>query len=173
MFEQHTEWWDMLCNINTGKVTVNLNAQLPDKNMQLDNEFMAEVNASISSHYGEDTVRSLFESYTQHIIDMAFDEEEYYDENAYSHQLEGNKQRIDLWKKTISCHTYEQQRKLRLQMSAIKDPNVKRYIKRLKTAKFINDQDMLNIYSTFIENIKSEEQLVEVYFVFKGYRSFI
>lgn len=23
MFEQHSEWWDVLCNIQTGKVTVN------------------------------------------------------------------------------------------------------------------------------------------------------
>ena len=61
MFEQHTEWWDILCNINTGKITVRANTILPDKNANLDNNFIAEVNASINSHYGEDTVRSLFQ----------------------------------------------------------------------------------------------------------------
>ena len=45
MFETHSEWWDILCNINTGKVTINPNVQsaAPEKHVNLDNEFMAQV----------------------------------------------------------------------------------------------------------------------------------
>ncbi len=33
MFEEHPEWWDLLCNISTGKVTLNPNmvVDVPEK----------------------------------------------------------------------------------------------------------------------------------------------
>lgn len=45
MFEEHPEWWDILCNITTGKVTVNPNliTDIPEKYVVCDNELMAEV----------------------------------------------------------------------------------------------------------------------------------
>jgi hypothetical protein len=162
MFEQHGEWWDILCNINTGKVTMGTTAQLPINNNTLDTEFMGEINASIVSHYGEDTVRSLFQNYTQHILDMAFDEEEYFDEVTSNLQLEANSQRIDSWKKTNSYTLYDKDRKLRMELSAIQDPKLPRFIKKLKTCKNISDHEMISIYQTFLDNIKTEEQLVEV-----------
>jgi hypothetical protein len=45
MFEEHPEWWDILCNITTGKVTVNQNLinDVPEKYVTCDNELMSEV----------------------------------------------------------------------------------------------------------------------------------
>lgn len=61
MFETHGEWWDFLCNINTGKVLISpAQQQSFEKHGLYDNEFMSKVNASISSHYGEESVRLLF-----------------------------------------------------------------------------------------------------------------
>ncbi len=59
MFEQHTEWWDVLANINTGKVT--LSAQLlqqqaspeQQKVATLDNEFMVQVGAVDEFHHSQ------------------------------------------------------------------------------------------------------------------------
>lgn len=45
----------------------------------------------MASHLGEDAIRSLFQSYTQHLIGMAFDEEEFPDENSRTVELEANK----------------------------------------------------------------------------------
>lgn len=70
MFEEHPEWWDLLCNISTGKVTLNpaLVTDVPEKYERSDTELMSEVMYSVSSHYGEDKVRSLFQDYTQRIF---------------------------------------------------------------------------------------------------------
>lgn len=70
MFEEHPEWWDLLCNISTGKVTLNpaLITDVPEKYERSDSELMSEVMYSVSSHYGEDKVRSLFQDYTQRIL---------------------------------------------------------------------------------------------------------
>jgi len=160
MFETHSEWWDILCNINTGKITVN-QMTVTEKHVVLDNEFMAQMNAVISSHYGEDTVRSLFQSYTQHIVDMAFDEEEFADENSRSNELECSKQRIENWNRSVFSSTYKNDRKIRREVSAIKDPAVPRYIKKLRTRKSIPENEMIKIYQTFVNNIKTEEQLLE------------
>jgi hypothetical protein len=52
VFEQHAEWWDILCNINTGKVIISpqilqQQAAIPEqhreKHAELDNEFMNNV----------------------------------------------------------------------------------------------------------------------------------
>lgn len=62
MFETHGEWWDILCNINTGKVLISPSQQQSfEKHSLYDNEFMSKVNASISSHYGEESIRLLFQ----------------------------------------------------------------------------------------------------------------
>mmetsp|Transcript_24426 Transcript_24426/g.34241 ORF Transcript_24426/g.34241 Transcript_24426/m.34241 type:complete len:672 (+) Transcript_24426:134-2149(+) len=167
MFEAHTEWWDILCNINTGKVTVSSfpNAQPqqtpPEKYASYDNDLMFQVNASVQSHFGEDTVRSLFQNYTQHLLDMVFDEEEWPDEQAKQAELEANKTRLEAWKKTLTYQTYEQDRKLRRELSKIKDPAVPRYIRKLRICKHIPEPEMIQIYQTFVDSIKTEEQLME------------
>ena len=70
MFEEHPEWWDLLCNISTGKVVLNpaLVVDVPEKYERSDSELMSEVTYSVSSHYGEDKVRYLFQDYTQRIL---------------------------------------------------------------------------------------------------------
>jgi hypothetical protein len=53
-------------------------------------------------------------------------------------------------------------RKIKKDISKIKDLRVFRYIKKLRLQKNITEREMLIIYQTFVENIKTEEQMIEV-----------
>jgi len=159
---------DVLANINTGKVTLSpqLMAQQANnpelqKIAMLDNEFMNNVNNNITSHYGEDIVRILFQNYTQHIVDMAFDEEEFVDDQTRQYEYEYNRYRIDAWKRTLSYKLYESERRARREASTIKDLQISKYTKKLRVCRNVTELEMINISQTFLDNIKTEEQILE------------
>lgn len=93
---------------------------------------------------------------------MAFDDEEFIDEIAQSTEMELNKGRLETWKKTLSYKLYKEDRKQRFELKVIKDPNVFRFIKKLRVKKNISEADMIRIYKCFLDNIKTEQELVEV-----------
>lgn len=72
MFETHGEWWDILCNINTGKVILSPSQQNFDKYSLYDNEFLSKVNAGIASHYGEESIRLLFQVWKKQFVSSSF-----------------------------------------------------------------------------------------------------
>jgi len=45
MFAERMEWWDVLCDVATGKITVNTNTMPQEKHAhsKLDNEFFQKV----------------------------------------------------------------------------------------------------------------------------------
>eukprot|EP01133_Synstelium_polycarpum_P015281 gene15281-18090_t len=147
----------------TGKVTINPNlvTEIPDKFTQYDNDFMAEVNYNISAHYGEDKIKSLFQEYTQHIVDMALDEEEFLDEQSRLAAIEANKPRIDAWTKTKTYTTYLLDRELSKKNSAIRDHTIQRSIRKLRKRKHVPESEVLRIYDTFLNSIKTEQQVTE------------
>eukprot|EP01112_Ceratiomyxa_fruticulosa_P006401 TRINITY_DN171_c0_g1_i4.p1 TRINITY_DN171_c0_g1~~TRINITY_DN171_c0_g1_i4.p1 ORF type:complete len:741 (+),score=159.44 TRINITY_DN171_c0_g1_i4:381-2603(+) len=163
MFEEHPEWWDILCNIQTGKVTLNpkLVTEEPDKWSLYDTKFIQEVTSTINAHYGEDKVRSLFQDYTQHLADMTMDEEEWSDDLARTNELEANRLRLDAWRRTFSYSTYVEDRIERLKSSFIRDPLIPRYIRKLRKNSVLPEEEVLEIYKSFISGISTEEQLTE------------
>jgi hypothetical protein len=103
----------------------------------------------------------LFESYLQHILDIALEEEEFASESERKTALEANAKRIEMWKKTTSFRAYEQDLKARREASAIKDSKVARFVRKLRVMRDISDSEMLYIYKTFLDNISTEAQLME------------
>lgn len=84
-----------------------------------DNELMSEVMYHVTSHYGEDKIKSLFQDYTQHIIDLAFDEEEFPSEEEKQAEIEINKVRLESWKRTATYQNHIYNRELRSKISAM------------------------------------------------------
>ncbi|KAF9585446.1 hypothetical protein BGW38_002360 [Lunasporangiospora selenospora] len=107
LFEDRTAWWDVLCNIDTGKITVskdiapmpapgttgyyddtrplqlfggNTVAQSSSKYDTGDNEFMAEILNAIQAHYGEMAIRAKFQEYVARFVQLA----SLYEEQVYS-----------------------------------------------------------------------------------------
>ncbi|KAF8948312.1 hypothetical protein BGZ47_005614 [Haplosporangium gracile] len=99
LFEDRTAWWDVLCNIDTGKITVSKDiapiaalshsaghyddtraapifsngatAQSNSKHDNGDNEFMADILSAIQAHYGEMVIRARFQEYVTRFVQLA------------------------------------------------------------------------------------------------------
>ncbi|KAL1918084.1 uncharacterized protein VTP21DRAFT_3350 [Calcarisporiella thermophila] len=104
-FEDHPSWWDVLCNINTGKILISKDIEMPsqtsrggdltgddskargdkgetwgrDKWESPDNEFMANVTVAIQSHFSESAIRAKFQDYIARFVKLAavYEEETY------------------------------------------------------------------------------------------------
>ncbi|OLL21974.1 Protein mesA [Neolecta irregularis DAH-3] len=97
-FENHPSWWDVLCNIETGRIKISPEIEMPtqlDKMNRyfpngtpssdllrmdtLDNAFMDEIYTMIQSHSGESAVRARWRDWILRFIQMA----SAYEELAY------------------------------------------------------------------------------------------
>ncbi|KAF9150321.1 hypothetical protein BGX20_005736, partial [Mortierella sp. AD010] len=102
LFEDRTSWWDVLCNIDTGKITVSKDitplqatspfisgyyeerekpivimvSPTPSRYENGDNEFMAEILSAIQAHYGEMAIRAKFQEYVARFVQLASQYEE-------------------------------------------------------------------------------------------------
>ncbi|KAF9101080.1 hypothetical protein BGX29_006015 [Mortierella sp. GBA35] len=100
LFEDRTAWWDVLCNIDTGKITVSKDIapmatpssqaaghyddtrpvaifsngtapQSSSKHDNGDNEFMTDILNAIQAHYGEMVIRAKFQEYVTRFVQLA------------------------------------------------------------------------------------------------------
>ncbi|KAG9063474.1 hypothetical protein KI688_004358 [Linnemannia hyalina] len=99
LFEDRTAWWDVLCNIDTGKITVSKDispiafssshsghyddtratpmfstgatTQSSSKHDNGDNDFMADILSAIQAHYGEMVIRARFQEYVTRFVQLA------------------------------------------------------------------------------------------------------
>ncbi|KAF8934027.1 hypothetical protein BGZ58_005982 [Dissophora ornata] len=97
LFEDRTAWWDVLCNIDTGKITVSKDiTPMPaqdgrqyDDTRQIalfsgqpvtqgngkydngDNDFMNDILNAIQAHYGEMVIRAKFQDYVSRFVQLA------------------------------------------------------------------------------------------------------
>ncbi|KAF9540878.1 hypothetical protein EC957_003684 [Mortierella hygrophila] len=99
LFEDRTAWWDVLCNIDTGKITVSKDispiafssshpghyddtrsapmfgagtaAQSSSKHDNGDNDFMTDILSAIQAHYGEMVIRARFQDYVTRFVQLA------------------------------------------------------------------------------------------------------
>ncbi|KAJ3185771.1 hypothetical protein HDU85_001131 [Gaertneriomyces sp. JEL0708] len=84
VFEEQTSWWDVLCNINTGKITISPKLIAAAGSMDVaskgddargnvwdgDVDFVADIMLAIQSHLSEHYLRHRFHSYVQRLVDV-------------------------------------------------------------------------------------------------------
>ncbi|KAF9114811.1 hypothetical protein BGX27_009759 [Mortierella sp. AM989] len=216
LFEDRTAWWDVLCNIDTGKITVSkditpIAATSPlvagyyeegriqnlhtntimgytPKYDNGDNDFMADILSSIQAHYGEMAIRAKLQEYVTRFVQLASQYEEVTygettiglnkantpesvkylgtgivvpDDASRSREITANSMRIEGWRKTSSYQYLQEDHKAWLLSRSIKCMDVKRVISLLKMAKTISHQDVSTLYRGFVQNITTDEQIIE------------
>jgi len=84
IFQQHTAWWDVLCDITTGSVTINskyqeiIDSAEPDTlSTALDSEFVSSLKVGLTSYLDDEWFRCQFRDYTQHVLDIMTGIEQY------------------------------------------------------------------------------------------------
>merc|ERR1712130_583685 len=112
IFEQRQEWWDILCNVATGEVTLSEAYQneladeevapLYKKTTGIDKILANEIRNGLQLKYGEKYIRSMFNDYTDHIVKIALDIEVFENDDIKKHDYEVNEWRIKEWEKTES-----------------------------------------------------------------------
>ncbi|KAF9900190.1 hypothetical protein EC991_007792 [Linnemannia zychae] len=217
LFEDRTAWWDVLCNIDTGKITVSKDivpvnsssshssghyddtravpifsngatAQSSSKHDNGDNEFMADILSAIQAHYGEMVIRARFQEYVTRFVQLASQYEDqtygqttiginrintpesskymgtglvFSDESARIKEIAANASRIEGWRATTSYKYLQEDHKEWLSTRSIRCMDVKRVISLLKLARSLSSQDVSILYKGFLQNIVTDEQIIE------------
>jgi len=176
VFENNQDWWDLCCDIDKSKITINpkiieaekKQAELEQKSKKelephaiLDTEFFNDINAGIQSHFGDTRIQNMFRDFTQHIIDIAFDEEEFPTDAIKKRESDSNVKRIEEWKRTPSYLIYCDDRNKRLNARYIKEVDIQKHLRRLRIRKDLSEQETISIYKDFVRTINTQEQLTE------------
>ncbi|KAK3813883.1 MAG: docking domain of Afi1 for Arf3 in vesicle trafficking-domain-containing protein [Linnemannia gamsii] len=216
LFEDRTAWWDVLCNIDTGKITVSkdiaptaasshsgghyddtravpifsngVGAQSSSKNDNGDNEFMADILSAIQAHYGEMVIRARFQEYVTRFVQLASQYEDqtygqttiginrtntpestkymgtglvFSDESSRIKEIAANASRIEGWRATTSYKYLQEDHKEWLSTRSIQCMDVKRVISLLKLSRSLSSQDVSTLYKGFLQNIVTDEQIIE------------
>ena len=74
IFESHPEWWDVLCDIDTGRVLVSMNgdkgrrvASEPPRGTDLDEDVYEQLSTGLEARYSEYWLRACFQEYAQQL----------------------------------------------------------------------------------------------------------
>lgn len=163
IFEQHADWWDVCCNLQTGKVTINSRLPTPfpsQQSEQADADFMDIFEYHISQDASDEALRSLFTKYTHEIIDVAFNERVYFDEEEKAYLTKVHLTRCGLWGPTPSYKMCQQEILMRPERSSIKGVD-QRHIKKLRVRKDLKAEELVHILTVFEQNVKTEQQVIE------------
>eukprot|EP01027_Heterolobosea_sp_BB2_P017149 GEZU01024324.1.p1 GENE.GEZU01024324.1~~GEZU01024324.1.p1 ORF type:complete len:315 (-),score=82.21 GEZU01024324.1:325-1269(-) len=171
MFEHRSAWWDVLCDLDTGKIKKNPNTYNLDESAfaSFDQKFIANIMSMISSHvtkgvgssYSEDIIRSHFQAYTRDLVQLNFDDAEFADEESKALALDANATRLAHWKSTRSYALFKEDRSREIANRATKNFNVERHLRRLQVCKNLDEDEILGIFQDFIRHVRSEDQLLE------------
>lgn len=169
MFEERGEWWDVLCNIQTGRVTVNpkLAGVFPDPSLsEIDSDLLEEVEFYKSSHFGEDKIRGLFQKYTQNLSDFALGNTSTISvsSNGTSQLSKVNAQqaRVRAWMTTSLYHRYTaEQERVSKSSNFANSGDIIRGVFKLKNSRNLSDDETISILKMFSEQIKTEPQIME------------
>ncbi|OAQ27613.1 spindle pole body interacting protein [Linnemannia elongata AG-77] len=217
LFEDRTAWWDVLCNIDTGKITVSKDispiafssshsaghyddtravpifgtgtaAQSSSKHDNGDNEFMTDILNAIQAHYGEMVIRARFQEYVTRFVQLASQYEDqtygqttiginrintpesskymgtglvFSDESSRLKEIAANASRIEGWRATTSYKYLQEDHKEWLATRSIRCMDVKRVISLLRLSRSLSSQDVSTLYRGFLQNIVTDEQIIE------------
>ena len=105
VFESRTDHWDLFCNIQTGKVTINPRsggdiARVCAASAEVDTALYDELERYSRSRLGEDAIRFRIQKYMQHIADIASGV-------CTPPDAAKHAERISEWRKTTSYAAYK------------------------------------------------------------------
>ncbi|KAL6073369.1 Spindle pole body interacting protein, variant 2 [Balamuthia mandrillaris] len=164
LFEEKVDWWDVLADVETGKIILNPQTMSAEKQpyTKHDNDFFLKVITAITNHMSDEHIKHLFQEYVKHILDIALGQEEFCTVAERQIAYDANRVRIEAWKKTSSFETYKKAIKQQRKQSAIQEPKVERCIRKLRIRTDITESEMIEIYDLFTKHITTKERVIEV-----------
>ncbi|CAG8726608.1 3141_t:CDS:10 [Cetraspora pellucida] len=174
IFEDHSTWWDVLCNIDTGKIIVSKDIATPSYGTKPDEK-------------PEEAIRGKFQEYVQRFVRLTalyevetfgstkigmMPEDTYYpgilgtglafqDDNSKHRELAANINRIEGWRQTISYKYYQLDFQNYLKTRNIKSFDVHHQVSKLKMLKNMPEQEVETLYKAFVNSVSTDEQIIE------------
>ncbi|CAJ0888083.1 13504_t:CDS:10 [Entrophospora sp. SA101] len=179
IFEDHSSWWDVLCNIDTGKITVSKDISTPsygtnpderldestkspasskseswgrDKWDTTDNEFMAEVMHAIQHHYGETTIRCKFQEYVQRFVRLTA---LYEVETFGSTKIDMMPENTDHGGILGTGLAFQDEN------SKLREVATNVNLSKLKNLKNMQEEEVETLYKALMTNVVTDEQIIE------------
>jgi hypothetical protein len=170
IFEQHAKWWDVLADISNGRIALNPEyekelLEVPPEELPttLDSEFISKVRSKIAMLFNDETIRSMFRDYTQHIVDIALGIEEFSKDNQRVNETRQNKYRTTHLQKQQFFKEYEVFFKVeQIQSYFGKSYREMRRNIRLLQVKKLSLKEVKRIYRDLSGLVKSKESLMEL-----------
>eukprot|EP00003_Mantamonas_plastica_P032923 TRINITY_DN916_c0_g2_i3.p1 TRINITY_DN916_c0_g2~~TRINITY_DN916_c0_g2_i3.p1 ORF type:complete len:247 (-),score=85.45 TRINITY_DN916_c0_g2_i3:310-1050(-) len=181
-FEEQPHTWDILCDINTGKVTVaedlgkkTLGAMFSQAAFgkhrydSYDTEFINKVIKGIDLNCGEFWIRRKFMNYSQLIVDMAFHGSEFNSKSSSTlvKIKDANTSRISDWKDTSSYLFAANVEDMMDKRRVVTGMDVGKHVRLLHTAmqgwRTLTIENVNKIFTHFVKYVRSNEQLLELH----------
>ena len=161
MFENRTEWWDLLCNIQTGKVTINPRSGADIQRVctacaEVDNALYEEIDRYYKNRLGEDVIRLRIQKYMKTIADISFGVMTPPDAPKHA-------ERIAEWQRTKSYQTYKTQFDERFKPSLFLNPaEVYSRVNALKFSQNLPSSEVQQAFEVIARNTIQPNQVDEL-----------
>lgn len=163
LFQQREEWWDVLCDIETGTVTLSAKIlaeqkESPDTWLQADAGLFGDIRYALDQHYGHNKIMDMIQGHVMSIVNMARGVEEFKDEAARMYALDVNRKRIEKLKRTSQFKDHLQLVEERRLASPVQGTDVEQDVRKL-LALSLSDEEMLRLFQQFIASVVSDDQI--------------
>jgi hypothetical protein len=172
IFEQRQDWWDVLCNLQTGAVTRSpayqreLSAGLEDGEAipedAYDQEMASKILSGLQLKQSEEWCRCQFRDYTQHVVAIALEEEVWRDHHAEAKEYEMLGRRIKRLRETQQFKQHRAYRERLAASSAFREaePTVRRHVRHLQMRN-TGDETMLDRFNELLKLVEKPAELLE------------
>lgn len=162
IFETHAEWWDLFCNLQTGKVTVHPRtgadiARVCAASADADAALYDELERATRARLGEEVIRLRIQRYMQTIADIALGV-------AAPPDAARHAERIAEWRRTASFRTYQADFEERFAQSLFLNPKeVFERVTALKTSSStMGAHDVQLAFELLVRNTTQPNQVDEL-----------
>lgn len=192
VFSLHPEWWDILCNIDTGQVTISPNLDSHDSIVYTfettDKDFLDDLLQAVADRNSESVIRLKFREWVNRFIKLAAAQEEiqhgqsdlhpplaksftllghglvWPDEASKKRELLANAARIDKWRGTDSYKYAIMDRKAQFARTSnrVRTFDLSHQLDRLRILKTLGTAESAAIYETLGQEIITDAHLTEL-----------
>ena len=168
MFRQHTEWWDVLADLTTGEVVLSPSiASTGWTNMlsscgPLDRDFIEGIVRGLDERADETWVRRQFELHVSAIVDSAFGDAIYPDEQTAHTAKDANHKRVTVWRTTASYREMHSQRIMNKSLGAKSPEVISRAIRMLHIRKELPLRELMPLLESVLELTHNEDDVIQV-----------
>lgn len=171
IFESRSMWWDILCNITTGEVTVASSfqeeldqaAESVEKMKMLDNALFNEVLTGIRNGSGEEWVRCVIHDYAARIKLMSLQEEVFVNSKTESLYVQANHYRLAHYMQSEQFQQHQNARNRALAISRFgdKQPLIRRHLRTMQMKSSIPANELSAMLNDLAQHLKSAEDIQE------------